>query len=115
MSSALVSRSRAMPTGGRRSKPFPRFFASGVYAAAALRAAVLASSPGGGLKTGVPSVLPYGRRISLPVVARPSRRRWASAAWARGSSRSMVRLSLPLATLSRTSPARHFNSSGVAA
>ena len=58
---------------------------------------------------------PYGRRISLPVVARPSRRRWASAASARGSSRSMVRLSLPLATLSRTSPARHFNSSGVAA
>ena len=43
-----------MPAGGRRSKPSPRFFASGVCAAAALRAAVLASSPGGGLKTGVP-------------------------------------------------------------
>ena len=28
-SSALVSRSRAMPTGGRRSKPSPRFFALG--------------------------------------------------------------------------------------
>ena len=28
-SSALVSRSRALPTGGRRSKPSPRFFALG--------------------------------------------------------------------------------------
>ena len=44
-SSALVSRSRAMPAGGRRSKPSPRFFSVGETRFAALRAACRSEGP----------------------------------------------------------------------
>src|SRR5438876_552022 len=56
----------------------------------------------------------HGIRSTLPVVFRPSRARWASAASLRGNSNSVRSLSLPSRIQPSTSPARWRSSSRVA-
>ena len=67
-SSALVSRSRAMPVGDRRSWPFPRFFAVGDGSFAAF-------GRDAGLNTGVPGLSRapsrLGMGVSRPLAAMP--------------------------------------------
>ena len=73
-SSAPVSRSRAMPTRGRRSQPCPRFFAgSSTWSRPAARG-------GAGLKTGVPSRPRASFRWAIRDSAR-LRRAEGSGAW----------------------------------